>query len=285
MNHQTNVKFELVKEKDVLYDLWLKELNTNKTIGDDSPEETKKLTGNLFNAFIKILQSSLAINMEAREFEDVKAVFQLFSKTMALKGQSPTTTARYIFSLKSVVSRFLQSNYSFSTENFNEEIIKIHEMVDTMGLYTFEYFVKEREKIIQIQKEDMLELSTPVIKIWEGILTLPLIGTLDSKRTQIVMEKLLDAIIATSSKVAILDITGVPTVDTYVANHLINTAAAAKLLGTEIIITGISPTIAQIIVHLGIDLSGLITRSLMEDGFRLALEMCNYKVQKFKIHN
>lgn len=125
-----------------------------------------------------------------------------------------------------------------------------------------------------------MELSTPVIKIWDGILAVPLIGTLDSKRTQLVMEKLLETIVNTSSKVAIVDITGVGTVDTLVANHLIKTAAATKLIGAEIIITGISPVIAQTVVHLGVDLSGIITRAIMEDGIKLAMEMCSYKVVK-----
>jgi len=282
MDEQITVKFELIKKQDVLYDLWLKDLNNSKIINRYSDEETKKLSTGLFNAFIEILQSSSIVNLEDKEFTDIKKVLEGFSKTMAGNGQSPTTTTKFIYSLKSVSSKFLHSNFDFNTELINEEIMNLHDVLDKMGLYTFEYFVKEREKIIKMQQEDMLELSTPVIKAWNEILMVPLIGTLDSKRTQIVMEKLLDAIIATSSKVAILDITGVPTVDTYVANHLINTTTAARLLGAEIIITGISPSIAQIMVHLGINLSGIITRSLMEDGFKLALDMCNYKITKVK---
>lgn len=282
MNVQTTVKSELIKGQGVLYDLWSKALNTNKIIKGNSSEETKKLSISLFSAFVKILQSNSIVNFDDKEFSDIKMVLESFSKTMAAKGQSPTATTMYIYSMKSVLSTFLQSSHELDTELLHEEILKIHDILDKMGLYTFEYFVKEREKIIQMQQEDMLELSTPVIKAWNEILVVPLIGTLDSKRTQIVMEKLLDAIIDTSCRVAILDITGVPTVDTYVANHLINTTTAARLLGAEIIITGISPDIAQIMVHLGIDLSGIITRALLEDGFKLALEMCSYKIIKVK---
>ncbi len=282
MNEQTTVKSELLKGQDVLYDLWLKDLQSNKIIKESSVEETKRLSTSLFNAFIRILQAGSIVSFEDKEFADIKAVLEAFSKAMAGKGQSPTATTMYIYSLKSVLSNFLLANFDFNPEVLNEEVLKLHEILDKMGLYTFEYFVKEREKIIQMQQEDMLELSTPVIKAWNEVLIVPIIGTLDSKRTQIIMEKLLDAIINTSSKVAILDITGVPTVDTYVANHLISTTTAARLLGAEIIITGISPNIAQIMVHLGINLSGIITRALMEDGFRLALEMCSHRIIKVK---
>ena len=282
MKEQTAIKLELIKGQDMLYDLWLKHLSTDKIINGTSIEETKKLSMNLLKVFIRILQYSNTFDLEDSEFVDVKTALEEFSKTMATRGQSPTILAMYIYSLKSPLSIFLQSKCDFNPEILNEEILKLHNILDKMVLYTFEYFVKEREKVLQFQQEDMLELSTPVIKAWNEILMVPIIGTLDSKRIQVVMEKLLHSIIATSSKVVILDITGVATVDTYVANHLINTTTAARLLGAEIIITGISPSIAQIIVHLGINLSGVITRALMEDGFKLALEMCGYKITKVK---
>jgi rsbT co-antagonist protein RsbR len=282
VNEQTTVKFELIKRQRALYESWLKDLTMNKVIKGNSQEDIKKVSFDFFNAFIKVLQSSSILNLEDIEFAEVRAMLEAFSKDMVTKGQSPTATTMFIYSLKSVLTRFLQSESYFKTEVLNEEMTKFHNILDTMGLYTFEYFVKEREKIIKIQQEDLLELSTPVLKVWNGILTVPLIGTLDSKRTQIVMEKLLDTIIATTSKVVILDITGVPAVDTYVANHLINTTTAARLLGSEIIITGISPNIAQIMVNLGINLSGIITRAQMEDGLKLAFEMCNYKITKVK---
>lgn len=151
-------------------------------------------------------------------------------------------------------------------------------LLDKAGLYTFEVYSKSRDLIVHQQRQDLLALSTPVIKLMDSILVVPLIGTIDSKRTQQVMEKLLNTIVDNSAKVAILDITGVPTVDTLVANYIIKTATAVRLLGADLIITGISPVVAQTIVHIGVDLSGVITKAIMADGVALALEMLNRKV-------
>lgn len=134
-----------------------------------------------------------------------------------------------------------------------------------------EVFQKSREETIQRQQQEMLELSTPVVKLWDGILALPLIGTLDSARTQIVMESLLAKIVETGCEVAILDITGVLTVDTLVAQHLLKTVAAARLMGADCIISGIRPQIAQTIVHLGVDLSTVVTKATMAEAFQVAL--------------
>ncbi|NJD02441.1 MAG: hypothetical protein FIA99_07565, partial [Ruminiclostridium sp.] len=240
MNEQSAIKSELLNKQEALYEQWLKELYTNRIFKGNSQEETRRNSTFVFNAFIKALQLSTEFDLEGKESSEIKSVLESFSKDLASKGQTPTATAMYIYSLKSVLLRFLKSHCDSATKAFYEEVMKIHDFLDTMGLFTFEYYVKEREKIIQMQQEDMLELSTPIIKVWNGIIAVPLIGTLDSKRTQIVMQKLLDAILSTSSKVAILDITGVPTVDTYVANNLINTTKAIRLLGAETIITGIS---------------------------------------------
>ncbi|MGA8618637.1 MAG: STAS domain-containing protein [Candidatus Sulfotelmatobacter sp.] len=147
------------------------------------------------------------------------------------------------------------------------------ELLDASGLYAVEVCLKSREYVIRRHQEDMLELSTPVVKLWNNILALPLIGTLDSARTQIVMETLLDAIVQTNSKVAIIDITGVPTVDTVVAQHLLKTVTAARLMGADCIISGIRPQIAQTIVHLGINLLDITTKATLRDAFALALEL------------
>jgi rsbT co-antagonist protein RsbR len=145
-------------------------------------------------------------------------------------------------------------------------------LLDRLALHTTEVYQRARDEIIQRQQADMLELSTPVVKLWDGILALPLIGTLDSRRTQIVMESLLERIVETSAEIAIIDITGVPTVDTLVAQHLIKTVNAARLMGTECIISGIRPQIAQTIVHLGVDLQGVMTKATLADAFHLALQ-------------
>jgi rsbT co-antagonist protein RsbR len=146
------------------------------------------------------------------------------------------------------------------------------ELLDAFGLYASEIWLKSREDVIRRHQEDMMELSTPVVKLWNNILALPLIGTLDSARTQVVMETLLEAIVQTNSKVAILDITGVPTVDTVVAQHLLKTVTAARLMGADCIISGIRPQIAQTIVHLGINLLDITTKATLRDAFALALE-------------
>ncbi len=145
-------------------------------------------------------------------------------------------------------------------------------MVDKLALITADAFQTTREKLIAQQQEELMELSTPVVKLWEGILALPIIGTLDSARTQVVMESLLEAVVQTNSRVAIIDITGVPTVDTLVAQHLLKTIAAARLMGADCIISGVRPQIAQTIVHLGIDLAGVITKAKLSDAFALALQ-------------
>jgi len=157
------------------------------------------------------------------------------------------------------------------------------ELLDSLGLYTTEVFLKVREETIRRQQEEMLELSTPVVKLWDGILALPLIGTLDSARTQIVMESMLESIVATNSRVAIIDITGVPTVDTVVAQHLLKTVTAARLMGADCIISGVRPQIAQTIVHLGINLLDVTTKATLSDAFSLALKKTGYtftRVQK-----
>lgn len=198
----------------------------------------------------------------------LKSVLEHISQTGAYGGLTPAETAMYVFSLRPYLSEFAKDDNS----------VDIQILLDKAGLYTFEVYAKSRDVIIHQQRQDLLELSTPVIKLIDNILVVPLIGTIDSKRTQQVMEKLLNAIVMNGAKVAILDITGVPTVDTLVANHIIKTATAVRLLGADLIITGISPVVAQTIVHIGIDLSGVITKAIMADGVILALEMLKQKI-------
>jgi rsbT co-antagonist protein RsbR len=160
------------------------------------------------------------------------------------------------------------------------ELWRATELLDKLGLYTTEVFQKTREEVILRQQQEMLELSTPVIELWSGVLALPLIGTLDSARTQVVMQNLLEAIVEKSADLAIIDITGVPTVDTLVAQHLLKTVAAARLMGAECIISGIRPQIAQTIIHLGVDLSGVLTKATLADAFQLALKRKNLTIGK-----
>lgn len=279
-NTKENAK--VIKSREKILEKWLHELNSHKLIGSGvfQEREIEEMGRKIFNAFLTMLELNSGVNLKSNKLVEVSKIVQEFSKKMAIKGQEPTVATNFIYSLKSIIFEFFQDCYSDSQDILNKEILRVSDILDKIGLYSFNYFVQEREEIIRVQQQDMMELSTPVIKIWNGILAVPLIGTLDSKRTQLIMEKLLEMIVNTSSKVAIVDITGVGTVDTLVANHLVKTATATKLIGAEIIITGISPVIAQTIVHLGVDLSGIITRAIMEDGIKLAMEMCSYKVVK-----
>lgn len=202
------------------------------------------------------------------------------SRARTLQGFSPTETATFIFSLKRPLFRILQNELGAKPQEFADVVWYSTQILDQLGLYTIEIYQRSREEVIRRQQEDMLELSTPVVKLWDGILALPMIGTLDSNRTQTVMESLLQKIMDTESEFAIIDITGVPTVDTLVAQHLIKTVTAARLMGAECIISGIRPQIAATIVHLGIDLEGVATKSTLADAFKLALNRTGKAVGK-----
>ena len=194
------------------------------------------------------------------------------SRSRARQGFTPAQTASFIFSLKGPLFALLRKELGNDGAALADETWTASVLLDQLGLYTAESFIKNREEIISRQQEEMLELSTPVVKLWEGVLALPMIGTLDSARTQIVMETLLQKIVETGAEVAIIDITGVPTVDTLVAQHLIKTVTAARLMGADCIISGIRPQIAQTIVHLGVDLGDVVTKATLADAFAVALQ-------------
>ena len=202
------------------------------------------------------------------------------SRQRAGLGFSPAETARFVFSFKEPLFARLREEYGNDSEGLVSAIWVASELLDKLGLYTSEAFMKGREEMIKRQQQEMLELSTPVVELWTGILALPLIGTLDSSRTQVVMQNLLEAIVAKSADLAIIDITGVPTVDTLVAQHLLKTVAAARLMGAECIISGIRPQIAQTIIHLGVDLGGVLTKATLADAFKLGLKRKNLAVTK-----
>jgi rsbT co-antagonist protein RsbR len=202
------------------------------------------------------------------------------SRTRSVQGFSPSETATFVFSLKPSVFERIRQELGQDSVGLFEEVRRTDELLDQLGLYTTELYQKSREEVIFRQQQDMLELSTPVVKLWDGILALPMIGTLDSARTQVVMETLLQRIVETGAGVAILDITGVPTVDTLTAQHLIKTVTAARLMGAECIISGIRPQIAQTIVHLGVDLGDVTTKATLADAFRAALRQLNLGVTR-----
>jgi rsbT co-antagonist protein RsbR len=203
-------------------------------------------------------------------WERVRAQLEELSRSRALDGYSPGETATFVLSIKQPVFDVLRD-----TSSSDELAVKLWEasvVVDRLGLMTMEAYQRTREDVIRRQQEELIELSTPVIKLWQGALAVPLIGTLDSARTQVVMESLLERIVETDATIAIIDITGVPTVDTLVAQHLLKTVAAARLMGAECIISGIRPQIAQTIVHLGLDLSEVTTKATLADAFLAALD-------------
>jgi rsbT co-antagonist protein RsbR len=194
------------------------------------------------------------------------------SRSRGLQGFTPAETAIFVFSLKEPLFRKIHDELGRDTDQLFDEFRRAGGLIDRLGLYTTEVHQKSREELIHRQQQDMLELSTPVVKLWDGVLALPMIGTLDSSRTQVVMESLLQRIVETGAQVAILDITGVPTVDTLTAQHLIKTVTAARLMGADCIISGIRPQIAQTIVHLGVDLGDVVTKATLADAFALALQ-------------
>ena len=212
-------------------------------------------------------------------YSDVRDMLGTLSQQWAQYGFSPSETASFVFSFKEAVfNRFRAAK--LDAAELAEQVWVVTRLLDNLGLYTTEVFQKSREGLISRQQQEMLELSTPVVELWHGILALPLIGTLDSARTQIVMQNLLEALIAKNANLAIIDITGVPTVDTLVAQHLLKTVAAARLMGAECIISGIRPQIAQTIIHLGINLEDVITKANLADAFRVALHKRGLTVAK-----
>jgi rsbT co-antagonist protein RsbR len=225
--------------------------------------------------FLRLLRQgteSANLDMDSAAWKPVREFLGDISRSRAQQGFTPSETATFVFSVKKPLFAILRERLSTDANALASELWTATELIDKLGLYTAEVYLTTRTDIIRRQQEEMLELSTPVVKLWNGILALPIIGTLDSARTQVVMEVLLEGIVKTNSKVAIIDITGVPTVDTLVAQHLLKTVTAARLMGADCIISGVRPQIAQTIVHLGINLLDVTTKATLSDAFALALQ-------------
>jgi rsbT co-antagonist protein RsbR len=232
-------------------------------------EELRRQGTELLRLFTEAVQSSSDVQSEP--FAATREFLKDIARSRMDQGFTAAETALFVLSLKQPVFDALRSSVKNSTDLI-EEIWLSGNLLDKLAMLTVTSAVGFREQTILRQQEDMLELSTPVVTLWDGILALPLIGTLDSARTQVVMESLLTAIVETNSQVAIIDITGVPTVDTLVAQHLIKTITAARLMGADCYLSGIRPAIAQTIVHLGIDLVDVQTKAKLSDAFALALQ-------------
>ncbi len=233
-----------------------------------------------FQSQSKELLASIAEGVEAGDvahldgaaWHHARELLTSISATRATQGFKTSETATYVLSLKQPLFHLIRQELSGSPDAMFEELWNATLLLDKLALITTEAFMATREQLILRQQQEMMELSTPVVKLWEGILAIPIIGTLDSARTQVIMESLLGAIVQSNSRVAIIDITGVPTVDTLVAQHLLKTITAARLMGAECIISGVRPQIAQTIVHLGIDLGQIITKAKLSDALALALQ-------------
>ena len=219
-------------------------------------------------------------SVDAPAWQGVRDMLGDLSRSRAAQGFSPSETATFVFSLKQPLFDVLRQEYDGQAAALTDALWTASAALDRLGLYTTEVYQKGREEVIFRQQQETLELSTPVVKLWDGVLALPMIGTLDSARTQVVMESLLQRIVETGAEVAIIDITGVPTVDTLVAQHLLKTITAARLMGAECIISGIRPQIAATIVHLGVDLSAVITKATLADAFLVALSRLGLTVQR-----
>jgi rsbT co-antagonist protein RsbR len=227
-----------------------------------------------------VSQQSIEFDPRSPQWAEIREFLSELSRNRAAQGFSPTQVATFVFSLKQALFKRTTESLKSDPAALASTLWEATILLDALGLYTTELFQQARESIIARQQEELIELSTPVVQLWEGILALPLIGTLDSERTQVVMESLLERLVATGSSIAVIDITGVPTVDTLVAQHLLKTVAAAQLMGADCIISGIRPQIAQTIVHLGIDLSTVATKASLADAFGLALKRRGMAVQR-----
>jgi rsbT co-antagonist protein RsbR len=231
-----------------------------------SAAELERELRELYEALVEALRQG-AVDVHSEQMSEVRALLTELSRSRARKGFSPTETAISVFALKRVLEPVLREGSSAAVQAY----LQLSRLLDELGLFTIETYTQTRDALITAQAEQLLELSTPVVRLWDGVIAVPLVGTLDSARTQVVMEKLLQALVDTGSEQAIIDITGVPAVDTQVAQHLLKTIVAARLMGAECTVSGISPQIAQTIVALGIEFEGIATKASLADALKLAL--------------
>jgi rsbT co-antagonist protein RsbR len=245
-----------------------------------SKEQLRRHCQQFLAAFVQATRAGELQNVEHRSWDEARDILSEISSSRAKGGSTPGETATFVFSLKQPLFSRLNQGFAGDPAGLAAASWTIGTLLDKLGLYTIEVFQRARDQIIVRQQQELLELSTPVVKLWDGILALPLIGTLDSARTQVVMENILQKIVDTGAAIAIIDITGVPTVDTLVAQHLMKTIAAARLMGADCIISGIRPQIAQTIVHLGVNLEDVVTKATLADAFLVALERTGTSVVK-----
>jgi rsbT co-antagonist protein RsbR len=277
LNQRTgNIGSIISQHKDKMLAEWLREMTGAVRRSDLMKDSELQAQCNRFVSLLTEAALAAGSNVQAEAYNGLRGMLGDISRSRASQGFTARETAVFVLSIKRPMFTAIREELAKDPDAMATEMWNATEMLDDLGLYTTEAYLKAREETIRRQQEEMLELSTPVVKLWEGILALPLIGTLDSARTQVVMESLLEAIVKTNSQVAIIDITGVPTVDTLVAQHLLKTVTAARLMGADCIISGVRPQIAQTIVHLGINLLDVTTKATLSDAFSLALRKSGF---------
>ena len=270
---QTLRKIIAQNQKELLAE-WTQGLLAASSLRSDlmKENELREQSRELLSLMVAALDTGSLTQIDGPQWQAVRDFLARVSRSRAVQGFSSSETATFVLSLKQPLFVRLRGELGSDAQGLADEVWATTDLLDKLALFTTETYVKGREEVIQRQQREMMELSTPVVQLWENILALPLIGTLDSERTQVVMENLLHKIVETGAAIAIIDITGVPTVDTLVAQHLLKTVAAARLMGADCIISGIRPQIAQTIVHLGVNLSEVTTKASLADAFSVALK-------------
>ena len=283
MPHDTNAALAalLTRHEQPLLDDWVRlQLGAGGRREDAGAErDLREHSRRFLGALRKALAEGASDDVRAQPWAEAREVLSEMSTRRAQEGFTPSETATFVFSLKQPIFDRLRADAK-DPAVLAQDTWAVGTLLDRFGLFTTEVYQRGREAVIQRQQQEMLELSTPVVRLWEGVLALPLIGTLDSARTQVVMESLLQQVVDTGAAIAIIDITGVPTVDTLVAQHLLKTVAAARLMGADCIISGIRPQIAQTIVHLGVELGDVATKATLADAFAMALRRLGLTVTR-----
>ncbi|MES2455885.1 MAG: STAS domain-containing protein [Bacteroidota bacterium] len=281
-----NISNTLKNKKTEVLELWIQNQTQNSGLKDDliGNDELYQQSEELVSVLINNLNENNINDVDSSDFDQVVEILSGISIVRARQGFSPRETGAFILSLKEALLEVLKGQVSDLNTLF-ESSLKLSRLMDNFTILTFETFIKGREEVILRQTDEITDISTPVIKVWDGILALPIIGTLDSARTQVVMENLLQEIVNTGSSIAILDISGVPTVDSLVAQHLLKAVSATRLMGADCIISGIRPEIAQTIVHLGIDLSQIVTKASLASALQHAFKSLRLEVRKSGIES
>jgi rsbT co-antagonist protein RsbR len=272
MSQNSQMADEIRNKQDHILKHWMNYQLSALTLRRDRVKESdlREMSRRFLDLFSEAFSASA--DASSPSWKPVKEHIAEVTRSRAEQGFSPSETATFVFSLKQPLFDLAQQRAGQDSKKLAEMLWDLTALLDKLGLYTTEAYQETRESVILRQQQELMELSTPVVRLWDEVLALPLIGTLDSARTQVVMENLLQQVVQTGARIAIIDITGVPTVDTLVAQHLMKTVAATRLMGADCIISGIRPQIAQTIVHLGVNLNDIVTKATLADAFLIALQ-------------